>query len=69
MGKNIGLIDRVARLVIGALLLGLYGAVDPPLKYLTLIGLLPVGTALLGRCPLYSALGVSTIRRRPEPPR
>jgi len=36
---------------------------------LTLIGLLPVGTALLGRCPLYSALGVSTIRRRHERPR
>jgi len=69
MGKNIGVLDRLVRLVIGALLLGLYGAVDPPLKYLTLIGLLPVGTALLGRCPLYSALGVSTIRRRHEQPR
>lgn len=69
MKKNMGVLDRVIRLVIGALLLGLYGALDPPLKYLTLIGLVPVGTALLGRCPLYDALGLSTLGRRHEQPR
>jgi len=68
MGKNMGVLDRAIRLILGAMILGLYGAIDPPLRYLTLIGLVPVGTALLGRCPLYAALGISTIRRA-SPPR
>ena len=60
MARNVGRVDRVIRIVIGVLLLGLYGALEPPLRYLTLFGLLPLGTGLLGNCPLYTLLGVST---------
>ena len=63
MTRNAGWIDRVVRLVIGVLILGLYGALDPPLRYLTLLGLIPVATALTGFCPLYAVLGWSTTRR------
>jgi hypothetical protein len=45
------------RLIIGVLLLGLFGALPSPWKYLTLIGLIPFGTALTGYCPLYAAIG------------
>ncbi len=62
--RNMGRLDRLVRLVIGVLILGLYGALDPPLKYLTLVGLIPVGTALTGTCPLYSLLGISTCSSR-----
>jgi hypothetical protein len=65
MDRNVGSLDRIIRAVIGIMLLGLYGALEPPLKYATLIGLLPLGTAILGSCPLYSMLGIST-RRRPR---
>jgi hypothetical protein len=65
--RNVGFLDRAIRLVIGVLLLGLYGALDPPLRYVTLIGLLPVGTALTGRCPLYALLGIDTRSRRERP--
>ena len=65
MDRNVGSLDRIIRAVIGIMLLGLYGALEPPLKYATLIGLIPLGTAILGRCPLYSMLGIST-RRRPR---
>jgi hydrogenase/urease accessory protein HupE len=57
-----GSADRAVRFVLGVLLLGLYGALDPPLRYVTLIGLLFVGTALTGVCPLYLALGLRTDR-------
>ena len=63
MKRNMGLLDRALRLVIGVLLLGLYGAMEPPGKYLTLIGLIPVGTALLGNCPVYTLFGWTPCRR------
>jgi hypothetical protein len=60
MARNIGVLDRVIRLVVGVMILGLYGALEPPLRYLTLIGLIPLGTALVGNCPLYTLFGIST---------
>jgi hypothetical protein len=59
---NTGRLDRAIRLVLGLVVLGLYGASDPPLKYFTLLGLLPLATGLSGFCPLYRLLGVSTRR-------
>jgi hypothetical protein len=67
MRRNIGTIDRVIRLIIGVLVLGLFGALEPPWKYLTLLGLIPVGTALTGNCPLYSVFGISTCPAKPAP--
>jgi Inner membrane protein YgaP-like, transmembrane domain len=65
MTRNVGALDRAIRLVVGVLLLGLYGALDSPWKYATLLGLIPLGTALTGMCPLYSMLGFSTRRSGP----
>ncbi|MDH4348053.1 MAG: DUF2892 domain-containing protein [Gemmatimonadota bacterium] len=59
---NTGRVDRAIRLVIGVVVLGLYGAAEPPFKYLTLLGLIPVATGLSGFCPLYRLFGVSTCR-------
>ena len=56
-----GRVDRLIRLVLGILILGLYGATSPPLQYLTLLGLIPLGTALTGNCPLYTLLNISTL--------
>jgi hypothetical protein len=63
MIRNVGTIDRGIRLVVGILILGLYGALEPPWKYVTLLGLIPLGTALLGNCPVYTAFGISTCRK------
>jgi hypothetical protein len=60
MARNVGNLDRAIRLVVGVLILGLYGALDPPLRYVTLLGLIPTGTALTGFCPMYSLLGINT---------
>ncbi len=64
MKNNVGRIDRIVRLAGGIMLLGLYGALDPPWKYATLLGLVLVGTALSGTCPLYQIFGISTCGRR-----
>ena len=63
--RNIGTFDRVIRLVVGAVVLGLFGALMPPWKYFTLLGLIPVGTALTGNCPVYTMFGIDT-RGRPS---
>jgi hypothetical protein len=57
MHVNMGLPDRMFRLVVGILVLGLFGALPEPWRYLTLVGLIPLGSALTGFCPLRAALG------------
>jgi hypothetical protein len=57
---NVGTVDRVIRLLLGVLLLGLYGALESPWKYFTLLGLVLVATALSSVCPLYRLIGLST---------
>ena len=57
MTRNVTTLDRTLRLVVGILILGLYGALDTPWRYVTLVGLIPLGSALTGFCPLYAALG------------
>jgi hypothetical protein len=68
MTRNVGNIERVARLVLGVVILGLYGALDSPWRYFTLLGLIPLGSALTGFCPVYAFLGWdrshSTAQRR-----
>ncbi|MCC7274664.1 MAG: DUF2892 domain-containing protein [Alphaproteobacteria bacterium] len=58
MTRNMGTIDRALRIVAGVVLLGL-GAFGP-LGWWGLVGLVPLATGLLGNCPAYSLLGIST---------
>lgn len=53
---NISPLERVVRLLAGVLILGLYGALPEPWRYLTLVGLFPFGTGLTGRCPVREML-------------
>ena len=57
-----GKIDRGLRVIVGLALL-VWFFVDQgsgALHYAKLIGLVPLATGLLGSCPIYSILGVST---------
>lgn len=60
MDANIGSLDRVLRIVIGLALLSMLVWVDGSAKWFGLIGLIPLGTALIRWCPLYTALGLRT---------
>jgi Protein of unknown function (DUF2892) len=57
MTRNVGRIERVVQGIVGVMILGLYGALTPPWQYLTLIGLIPLGSALTGFCPIYARRG------------
>lgn len=59
--KNIGGIDRILRIVVGAaLLIGFFLNSGAAYGWLYLIGIVPLATGLLKTCPLYSIFGLST---------
>jgi hypothetical protein len=62
MKKNVGSLDKTLRIVLGLGLLSLLFVLEAPMKYLGLIGLVPLATSLMGWCPLYSLIGVNTCR-------
>jgi hypothetical protein len=56
---NVGGIDRILRIVIGAALLIAY-AVLPNASWLLLIGVVPLASGLFSTCPAYRLFGIST---------
>jgi hypothetical protein len=65
MQPNLGTFDRIVRVVLGVMLLGLYGALPSPWRYLTLFGIMLIATAMLSFCPIYRVLGLRTCREKP----
>ncbi|PKU24972.1 YgaP family membrane protein [Telmatospirillum siberiense] len=59
-GKNIGLIDRAARAVLGLALI-IWALLGGPLW--AWIGVLPLATAAVSFCPAYALLGLRTCPR------
>jgi hypothetical protein len=57
MKKNMGQKDRVVRAFLGVILL-IYGIIFQNL--VGIVGLIPVVTAIIGYCPLYEVLGVTS---------
>ena len=57
MQKNVGGIDKIARIVVGIALIVWAIAGGPVWAW---IGVLPLATGLLGWCPAYTLLGVKT---------
>ncbi|MEZ5844319.1 MAG: DUF2892 domain-containing protein [Hyphomicrobiaceae bacterium] len=62
MPQNVGTVDRIIRVVVGLALISLV-FVGPKTAW-GWIGLVPLGTALLGWCPPYSLLGINTCGRK-----
>ena len=58
MKTNVGLIDRLARALLGIVLLAL--TLTGTIGLWGWIGVVPLATAALANCPLYSMLGLST---------
>lgn len=57
MQKNVGGIDKIARIVVGIALIVWAIAGGPVWAW---IGVLPLATGLLGWCPAYTLLGIKT---------
>jgi hypothetical protein len=57
MKKNMGQKDRAVRAILGVVML-VYGIVFQNL--VGIVGLIPLVTAIIGYCPLYEVLGVTS---------
>ena len=60
---NVGLIDRMARIVVGLLLIAYAIPIGFPAtgwNWVGWIGVVPLLTAIFGYCPAYTLLGITT---------
>ena len=62
MTSNVGSIDRIARVLIGVLLLALTAM--GTIGAWGWIGVVPIATAAFGFCPLYTLLGFNTCQAK-----
>ena len=63
MTMNVGMIDRIARIIVGiALIAFALGYIAPGTSWAWVgwIGVVPILTAIFGTCPAYSLFGMST---------
>lgn len=60
MSRNIGPVDKIIRLVVGAVLISL--VFIGPQTVWGWVGIIPLATALINFCPLYPRLGINTAK-------
>ena len=66
MTRNVGGIDRIARIVVGIVLILL--ALTGTIGAWGWIGVVPLATGLFNFCPAYKLLGVNTCKLKKYPP-
>jgi hypothetical protein len=62
MKSNVGGIDRILRIAIGVVLIGL--AASGNVGWWGWLGIVPLATGLFGWCPPYAIFGLSTCKMR-----
>jgi len=64
MSVNVGRTDKFVRIIVGIGILSLLFLLKGDARLLGLIGIVPLATGLVGYCPFYSMLGLSTCPTR-----
>jgi hypothetical protein len=60
MTANVGSADRIIRIIVGIVLLAFAALYQGEWRWVGLIGIVPIATALMRFCPLYTVLGIRT---------
>ena len=60
MKQNVGKVDKWIRIILGVAILSLLFFIEGDLRWLGLIGLIPIITGTISFCPLYALLGINT---------
>jgi hypothetical protein len=63
MKTNMGGVDRGVRIVIGLALLSLLFLLEGASRWWGLVGVILVGTGLIGWCPAYLPFGINTCKK------
>jgi hypothetical protein len=67
MTPNVGSTDKLVRVIVGLMLLTWALLGQGSLRWLGLIGVVPLLTALAGYCPLYTLVGMKTCKTEQKP--
>lgn len=62
MQANVGNVDRVIRIIVGLALLSMLFLVEGSLRWVGLVGIIPLATAFMRFCPLYSIFRINTAK-------
>jgi hypothetical protein len=62
MSKNVGTIDRTLRIVVGLAIISLVILLHGPVRWIGLIGFVPLLTGFSGWCPAYAVFHISSCR-------
>ena len=60
MLTNVGTVDRAIRVLVGLVLLSFILTGETAARWLGLIGVVPLATAVVGSCPVYALFGATT---------
>ncbi len=60
MKRNVGKADRIGRAIAGVILLSLWFVLPEDMRWISLIGILPLISAATGYCFLYTLCGMSS---------
>lgn len=64
MKANMGSTDRWIRLILGVIFILMFFFIASPVKYIGILGVIFVITALVKWCPLYILFGINTCPRK-----
>lgn len=68
MSINVGSVDKWIRILAGLGILSLVFLLQSNVRWVGLIGIVPLFTGLIGSCPLYSLFGLNTCSAKTEHP-
>lgn len=68
MSINVGSVDKWIRILAGLCILSLVFLLQSNVRWVGLIGIVPLFTGLIGYCPLYSLFGLNTCSVKTEHP-
>lgn len=58
MKANVGTADKVIRIILGIALLSMFYFVTGPVKWVGLLGIVLIVTAIMSWCPIFAMLGI-----------
>lgn len=64
MKRNVGTVDQWIRIILGVALLSLLFFLSGGIRWIGLIGLVPLITGIIGYCPIYSLLKINTNKKK-----
>ncbi|MCA9732954.1 MAG: DUF2892 domain-containing protein [Deferribacteres bacterium] len=64
MKANVGNTEKVIRIIIAIVLFSMWFFLEGNMRYIALVGIIPLVTALFSFCPLWTVFGINTCKKQ-----